>query len=90
MRYWVGVTDNAWFDFLCREQPDEVNFWQPSGRAPFVRLEPGALFLFKLKSPFNHIAGGGYLVKFSALPLSMRGTHSGRRTARPASRSSRR
>jgi putative restriction endonuclease len=71
MRYWVGVTDNAWFDFLCREQPDEVNFWQPSGRAPFVRLEPGALFLFKLKSPFNHIAGGGYLVKFSALPLSM-------------------
>lgn len=71
MRYWVGVTDNSWFDFLSHEQPDEVNFWQPSGRAPFVRLEPGALFLFKLKSPFNHIAGGGHLVKFSALPLSL-------------------
>ena len=71
MRYWVGVTDNDWFDFLSREQPDEVNFWQPSGRAPFVNLEPGALFLFKLKSPHNHVAGGGHFVKFSTLPLSM-------------------
>lgn len=41
MRYWVGVTDNSWFDFLSRLQPDEVNFWQPSGKAPFANLEPG-------------------------------------------------
>ena len=34
MRYWVGVTDNSWFAFLSRLQPDEVNFWQPSGKAP--------------------------------------------------------
>jgi len=71
MRYWVGVTDNAWFDFLSREAPDEVNFWQPSGRAPFTQLQPGAPFLFKLKKPFNHIAGGAFFVKFSALPISM-------------------
>jgi len=71
MKYWVGVTDNSWFEFLSREEPDEVNFWQPSGRAPFVQLESGAPFLFKLKDPFNHIAGGGYFVKFSTLPLSM-------------------
>lgn len=71
MKYWVGVTDNAWFEFLSREQPDEVNFWQPSGKPPFTNLQPGAPFLFKLKRPFNHIAGGAYLVKFSALPMSM-------------------
>lgn len=71
MRYWVGVTDNTWFDFLSREHPDEVNFWQPSGRPPFTNLEAGAPFLFKLKSPFNHIAGGAFFVKFSALPMSM-------------------
>ena len=71
MRYWGGVTDNSWFDFLSRLQPDEVNFWQPSGKAPFANLEPGAPFLFKLKKPYNHIAGGAFFVKFSSLPLSM-------------------
>ena len=71
MRFWVGVTDNTWFDFLSREAPDEVNFWQPSGKPPFTQLQPGAPFLFKLKSPFNHIAGGAFFVKFSALPISM-------------------
>ncbi len=71
MRYWVGVTDNGWFDFLSREAPEEVNFWHPSGKPPFSHLEPGAPFLFKLKSPYHHIAGGGYFVKFTTLPLSM-------------------
>lgn len=71
MKFWLGVTDNAWFEFLRREQPDEVNFWQPSGKAPFVGLAPGAPFLFKLKRPYNHVAGGGFFVKFSVLPLSM-------------------
>lgn len=71
MKYWVGVTDNSWFEFLSQQEPDEVNFWQPSGKAPFVNLEQGAPFLFKLKDPFNHIAGGGFFVKFSTLPLSM-------------------
>lgn len=59
MRLWLGVTDNDWFRFLSRADVDEVNFWQPSRRAPFVGLEPGAPFLFKLKRPYNHIAGGG-------------------------------
>lgn len=70
MQYWVGVTDNGWFDFLSREAPDEVNFWQPSGKPPFTQLAPGAPFLFKLKRPYNHIAGGGFFVKFSALPIA--------------------
>lgn len=71
MKYWVGVTDNGWFEFLSRAGVDEVNFWQPSGKAPFLGLEEDSPFLFKLKRPFNHIAGGGFFVKFSVLPLSI-------------------
>ena len=71
MRFWAGATDNGWFRYLSSAVVDEANFWQPSGTAPFTALDPGALFLFKLKRPFNHIAGGGIFVKFSVLPLSM-------------------
>jgi len=34
-------------------------------------LPAGTPFLFKLKAPNNHIAGGGYFATFSKLPLSM-------------------
>lgn len=71
MKFWLGVTDNGWFDFLSHAGVDEVNFWQPSGRTPFAGLEPGAPFLFKLKRPFNHVAGGGTFVRFTTLPLSL-------------------
>lgn len=70
MKIWVGVTDNDWYDFLSNLKPDEVNFWRPSGghlRA-INYLEP---FLFKLKRPHNHIAGGGFFVKSTELPLSL-------------------
>lgn len=69
MKFWIGVTDNRWFEYLSSSGCDEVNFWQPSARAPFVNLPPGTPFLFKLKRPYNHIAGGGYFVKYAALPL---------------------
>ena len=71
MKLWLGVTDNAWFDFLSMRQPDEVNFWQPSGKAAFRALDPGELFLFKLKSPRNAIGGGGFFVRHLILPLSI-------------------
>jgi putative restriction endonuclease len=71
MKYWVGVTDSDWYSFLSRADVDEVNFWQPSGLPPFVNLGAGAPFLFKVRRPFNHIAGGGTFVKFSTLPLSL-------------------
>jgi len=71
MKYWVGTTDYDWFRYLSATQNDEVNFWQPSGQVPYVGLVLGSLFLFKLKRPFNHIAGGGYFVKSSSLPMSM-------------------
>jgi putative restriction endonuclease len=70
MRFWVGVTDNEWFRFLSRLQPDEVNFWQPSGMS-FRAVKPGSPFLFKLHSPQNFIVGGGFYIRHSLLPLSM-------------------
>lgn len=71
MKMYVGVTDNDWYRFLAERQPDEVNFWQPSGHQGFRVLQPGGLFLFKLHSPLNYIAGGGFFVRHSLLPLSV-------------------
>jgi len=71
MRYWIGVTDKDWFHFLSSRQPDEVNFWQPSGKPVARFLEPGIPFLFKLHSPHNFIVGGGFFVRFSVLPARL-------------------
>ncbi len=71
MKYWLGVTDNDWYQFLSGREFDEVNFWQPSGTPPFTHLEAGTPFLFKLKRPHNHIAGFGYFVKYTKLPITM-------------------
>jgi putative restriction endonuclease len=70
MKFWVGVTDNKWYQFLSRLRPDEVNFWQPSGTPPFTGAPIGLPFLFKLKRPYNHIAGGGFFVTYNSWPLS--------------------
>ena len=67
---YVGITDNDWFNYLSSIQPDEVNFWKP-GTSTFTALETGAPFLFKLKSPNNHIAGGGFFYKHARIPLSL-------------------
>lgn len=72
MKFWTGVTDNDWFSFLSqRPDLDEVNFWHPGGRPPFTTLPEGTPFLFKLKAPHHHIAGGAYFVKYEELPLSL-------------------
>ena len=71
MRFWVGVTDKDWFDHLRARSPDEVNFWQPSPRPLAGFLEPGVPFLFKLHAPHNYIVGGGFFVRFSALPARL-------------------
>jgi putative restriction endonuclease len=69
---WVANTDLDWFDFLA-QQPriDEVNFWQPSGTNNFAAIQPGELFVFKLKSPRNAIGGYGVLSQSSNIPLSL-------------------
>lgn len=69
MKFWVGVTDNTWFNYLAAQGLDEVNFWQPSATPPFKNAATGTPFLFKLKKPHNHIAGGGYFVTYSTLPF---------------------
>lgn len=71
MKFWLGVTDNKWYDYLSRQGFDEVNFWQPSAKPLFVNAPVGMPFLFKLKRPFNHIAGGGFFVTYSTLPVSL-------------------
>jgi len=72
MKLFLAVTDNDWFDFLSKlPEIDEVNFWQPGGRGVFRSLNPGELFLFKLHSPYNHIAGGGFFVHSTILPVSL-------------------
>jgi putative restriction endonuclease len=71
MKFWVGVTDKAWFEHLRVSAPDEVNFWQPSARRLAEFLEPGVPFLFKLHSPDNYVVGGGFFVRFSALPARL-------------------
>lgn len=71
MKLWIGVTDKDWFDYLSRLGPDEVNFWQPSGSRNFRVLQPGEPFLFKLHSPNNFVVGGGFFVRYSALPTSL-------------------
>ena len=71
MKFWVGVTDKAWFEHLRARAPDEVNFWQPSSRRLATFLEPGVPFLFKLHAPDNYIVGGGFFVRFSALPARL-------------------
>lgn len=71
MRYWVGITDWDWYQFLAAKPGlSEVNFWQPSaGRQP-VRLDPGALFLFKLHAARGgQIVGGGWFLKYEAMPI---------------------
>ena len=64
MKLWVGVTDEGWFNYLRARNPDEVNFWQPSGGREFRVLQPGEPFLFKLHSPKNYIVGGGFFVRY--------------------------
>lgn len=71
MKFWVGITDKDWFDHLAAREPDEVNFWQPSGKPVAQFLQPGSVFLFKLHSPHNYIVGGGFFVRFSVLPARL-------------------
>jgi putative restriction endonuclease len=72
MKFYVGVTDNDWYRFLSQlPNADEVNFWQPGGSRLFKALRPGELFLFKLHSPQNYIAGGGFFTHSSILPVSL-------------------
>ena len=72
MQLFVGVTDWNWWS-LHAGKPfvEEVNFWRPSPAASFQALNAGEMFLFKLHSPRNAIAGGGFFTRFVSLPVSL-------------------
>ena len=90
MKLFLAPTDLAWYRFLAGQQPEEVNFWQPSANTGFHALDngdpldSGHLFLFKLKGSINKIAGGGIFIGYSKLQLSVAwnifGEHNGAAT----------
>src|SRR5664280_135951 len=68
---YIANTDNDWFDFLSSESDiTEVNFWQPGAKS-FHAIQPGELFVFRLKSPRDKIGGFGVLSNSSILPLKI-------------------
>lgn len=71
MKYFVSITDKNWYSYLAKRNPPEINFWRPSGRDQFQAISPGFPFLFKLHSPDDYIVGGGFFIKYDALPLSL-------------------
>lgn len=71
MKFYLGVTDNEWYQYLSRINPEDINFWQPGGTSQFKVLEQGAPFLFKLKSPLNVIGGIGFFSSHTFLPINM-------------------
>jgi putative restriction endonuclease len=63
----IAVTDHGWYEHLSREPgAKDANFWRPSTRT--VRLPIGTPFLFKLKAPYNAVAGFGFFAGYSILP----------------------
>lgn len=69
---YVAITDKNWFKLHSSSVGvEEVNFWRPSSKTSFNALHSGELLLFKLHSPDNFIAGGGFFTKFHHLPVNM-------------------
>lgn len=71
MKYYIGVTDIGWYNFLAERRNEDINFWQPGGKVNFRVLQPGEPFLFKLKSPVNAIAGIGFFSSHAILPINV-------------------
>ncbi|MGE0191698.1 MAG: HNH endonuclease [Planctomycetota bacterium] len=71
MKPFVALTDKAWFDYLRVEAADgrldEVNFWSPQSTRPIKRFTPGEPVFFRLKHPFNAVAGYGFFAHFCTL-----------------------
>jgi hypothetical protein len=40
MKFFVGVTDNEWFEFLAKRTPDEVSCESVKGDSEFLSLKP--------------------------------------------------
>lgn len=67
----VAVTDYDWFRTLSQiPELSEANFWVPNPRN-FRALQPGELFLFKLRAPYNKIVGGGIYAYSNRVPWTL-------------------
>lgn len=72
MRLFVAVTDYDWSRLhAAKPNIEEVNFWRPSPNATFKALSVGEPFLFKVRTPRNSIAGGGFFTKSVNLPVRL-------------------
>lgn len=73
MGAYVAPTDFQWFEYLSsRVALDEVNFWWPRPwGGQFGVLRVGEPLLFKLKTPYNMIVGGGFFELYRDLPISL-------------------
>lgn len=70
MRFYVGITDPNWFNFLRKQEGlEDVNFWKP-GSQGFEAIPEGSPFLFKLKGS-KFIVGLGFFFKFIRLPFAV-------------------
>ena len=71
----VANTDKRWFDhFRPNDQLtsiDEVNFWRPSAQSQFRALKPGNPFFFRLKAPYNAIAGFGFFAVSARMSVEL-------------------
>lgn len=72
----MAPTDKGWFDFLRHRAKlgltDEINFWMPTPwNGAFRALSAGQPLLFKLKSPWNAVAGVGFFSHYTPLPISL-------------------
>jgi putative restriction endonuclease len=86
----IPVTDNEWLALLSRQQGiDDINFWKPGGTTLFHALNPGEPFLFKLRSPRNYIAGGGFFARSTMMPVSLAWEGFGEKNGAPSPRETR-
>jgi len=46
MKFYLGVTDNNWYNYLSRINPEDINFWQPGGTVNFKALTFGGSSIF--------------------------------------------
>lgn len=67
MQGFIANTNFYWYERLSRTAgPKDANFWRPSTRR--FNFAIGTPFIFKLKAPYNAIAGFGYFAGFSVMP----------------------
>lgn len=46
MKFYLGVTDTEWYNYLRTINPEDINFWQPGGSME-PRISDGAYCIFR-------------------------------------------